>query len=174
MISIVTTSLPIIAPAMGTFGSTDVSYSRTFGSTADPYFCIVTSGQAVPSMAFGITGFFVSYTVSTAGDWPIFNQLASEWRKERGITSSAHKMAMCHSYQRIIGMGPSVVPFILRELKNRGNDPEHWFWALESITGEDPIPKSSYGNTIEMARAWLSWAENQQRLGVGSQMIFHA
>jgi hypothetical protein len=58
--------------------------------------------------------------VSTADDWFLFQMLKKQWYKEKGITSLAVKMALCPSYQKIIGMGPSVVPFILRELKNKG------------------------------------------------------
>src|ERR1022692_4604281 len=68
--------------------------------------------------------------IGTAQDWQRFRTLASNWRNERGITSSATKMAMCPSYQRIIGMGGRAVPFILREMESEGNDPDHWFWAL--------------------------------------------
>jgi hypothetical protein len=99
--------------------------------------------------------------IANAKDWQLFRILAENWRKERGITSSATKMAMCPSYQRIIGMGGSAVPFILREMENEGADPDHWFWALEMITGADPVPGEAYGDTVKMAQAWLSWAEGQ-------------
>jgi hypothetical protein len=68
---------------------------------------------------------------------------------------------MCPSYQRIIGMGGRVVPLILREMENEGDDPDHWFWALEMITGADPVPVEAYGDTVQMAQAWHSWAEGR-------------
>jgi hypothetical protein len=49
----------------------------------------------------------------------------------------------------------------LRELETEGDDPDHWFWALEMITGEDPVPVNAYGNTILMANAWLEWAKGR-------------
>jgi hypothetical protein len=70
-------------------------------------------------------------------------------------------MVMSPSYQRIIGMGGRAVPMILRELENSGDDPDHWFWALEMITGEDPVPVAAYGDTVRMAQAWLSWAQGR-------------
>jgi hypothetical protein len=99
--------------------------------------------------------------VVNAECWQHFRILVENWRKERGITSSATKMTICPSYQRIIGMGGRAVPLILREMENEGDDPDHWFWALEMITGADPVPVEAYGNTVQMAQAWLSWAKGK-------------
>jgi hypothetical protein len=99
--------------------------------------------------------------IATAEDWQRFRILTEKWRKERGAASSVTKIVMCHSYQRIIGMGGRAVPFILREIENEGDDPDHWFWALEMITGADPVPVEAYGDTLQMAQAWLSWAEGR-------------
>jgi hypothetical protein len=59
------------------------------------------------------------------------------------------------AYQQIIGMGVDALPLILRELER---EPDHWFWALEAITGENPVPPTDRGRLNEMARAWLRWA----------------
>ena len=67
-------------------------------------------------------------------------------------------MATCLSYQRVIGMGEKAIPLILRQLENEGDDPDHWFWALQAITREDPVPEDARGDMKEMARAWLDWA----------------
>jgi len=91
----------------------------------------------------------------------LFNSLLTEWHEERGIASSASEMILCPSYQRIIAMGPAAIPLILRQLRNEGDDPDHWFWALEIITGEDPIPEDAYGDTVRMAELWLTWGRRQ-------------
>jgi hypothetical protein len=44
------------------------------------------------------------------------------------------------AYQRIIEMGQPVMPLIFRELER---EPDHWFWALQSITGENPVKLES-------------------------------
>jgi hypothetical protein len=49
-------------------------------------------------------------------------------------------------------MGSRVVPLILRDLRRK---PDHWFWALAAITGEEPIPPEDAGNMQRMAQAWL-------------------
>ena len=88
-----------------------------------------------------------------------FSLLLEIWHRERRFTSSVSNIIKCASYQKIIEMGKSALPLILVQLKQEGNDPDHWFVALETITGEDPIPENAYGNMLKMAEAWLSWAE---------------
>ena len=102
----------------------------------------------------------------TAGRWTFvlgdemeFSLLLEQWRAERGITSSTSDMVACPSYLRIIGMGERALPLILTQIKREGDDPDHWFTALEAITGEDPVSEDAYGNTVKMAAAWLSWAD---------------
>ncbi len=87
-----------------------------------------------------------------------FLGLAERWREERGPTSSTTQMALCPSYQRIIGLGAAVVPLLLRELERR---PDHWFWALKAITDADPVPEPSRGKVGEMAQHWLKWGRAQ-------------
>jgi len=96
---------------------------------------------------------------STAGDWLAFQKLKSDWIKEQGSTSSINESAMCYSYQKIIGMGPKVVPFILSELRRAANEPDQWFWALRVLTGADPISDDDRGDFPKMAETWLKWAD---------------
>ena len=97
----------------------------------------------------------------------LFSQLVKQWNEERGITSSLSKMFMCPSYKKIIKMGGKAVPLILAQLVREGDDPDHWYAALKAITGEDPVPEDAYGDTVQIAKVWLSWAEerNVQYLG---------
>ncbi len=46
------------------------------------------------------------------------------------------------AYQEIIGLGPAVVPLVLRELEQR---PAHWFSALRALTGADPMDPADRG-----------------------------
>lgn len=88
----------------------------------------------------------------------LFLNLAEQWRQERGPASSTTQLALCPSYQRIIGLGAAVVPLLLRELERR---PDHWFWALKAITGADPVRPESRGKVLEMASQWLAWGREQ-------------
>jgi hypothetical protein len=97
-------------------------------------------------------------TCAVISDAALFRLLALQWQEERDATSSITQMATCPSYQRIIGMGEKAIPLIVRQLENEGDDPDHWFWALQALTREDPVPQSARGDMKEMARAWLDWA----------------
>lgn len=63
-------------------------------------------------------------------------------------------MVVNPSYQQIIGMGDNAIPLILHELDRQ---PDHWFWALHSITGADPVHEDCQGNISKMASAWIEW-----------------
>ena len=80
-----------------------------------------------------------------------------KWSEEIKFSSSASDMYMNIYYQRIIGLGPGVVPVLLRELEQR---PNHWFWALHAITGENPVKVEQQGNMASMAEAWIRWGRN--------------
>jgi hypothetical protein len=83
-----------------------------------------------------------------------FEEHARKWSEETAYASSATQIILHPSYQRIIGMGKSALPFIFRDLQGSDRD---WFWALASITGENPVSPHDAGNVPEMSRAWLNW-----------------
>lgn len=91
-------------------------------------------------------------------DHSLFHALRNRWYVERGVTSSTTDLVTCPSYLRIIGMGASALPFILEQLVQEGDDPDHWFAALEAITGANPVGFDDYGDTVAMRRAWFRWA----------------
>jgi hypothetical protein len=84
----------------------------------------------------------------------MFGELAATWREESAFCSSLLEMVTRPSYQRIIGLGRSAIPHILAALSQQ---PDHWFWALKAITGEDPVPPEDRGNLQRMTQAWLIW-----------------
>ena len=85
-----------------------------------------------------------------------FRQLAAQWKDQSRHMSNAAQMAMLPPYQQIIGMGEAVVPLLLEELQR---DPDQWFWALEAITQENPVPPESAGTIRLMAEAWVAWGK---------------
>lgn len=81
-----------------------------------------------------------------------FHELAARWRAETEALSSVQQTVTNHTYQRIIGLGPGVVPLLLEELRR---EPDHWFWALSAVTGENPVrPGSTFDEAVA---AWLEW-----------------
>jgi hypothetical protein len=84
----------------------------------------------------------------------LFAELTEQWKRETRLLSSTSAIAMHPSYQRIIGLGPQVVPLILAEMQR---EPGHWFWALAALTGENPVPPADRGRVAPMTDAWLKW-----------------
>lgn len=85
-----------------------------------------------------------------------FQRLAAEWKQKSQHMSNVAQMAMLRPYQKIIGMGWDAIPFILEELRR---EPDQWFWALEVITEENPVPQESAGKVRQRAEAWIKWGE---------------
>jgi hypothetical protein len=90
-----------------------------------------------------------------------FEQLVTKWRGERGATSSTIDIVLCPSYQSIIAMGEKAIPLILGQMRAEGDDPDQWFWALQVLTGQDPVDEEDEGNFRKMAQAWLGWAAHE-------------
>src|SRR5947209_279660 len=91
-----------------------------------------------------------------------FNRLAVDWKEKSRFLSNTAQMALLRPYQAIIGMGMPVVPLILEELQR---EPDQWFWALEAITEENPVPPEAAGNVRQMAQAWVKWGRQRGLLG---------
>ncbi|MBN3908823.1 MAG: hypothetical protein HWQ35_20405 [Nostoc sp. NMS1] len=87
-----------------------------------------------------------------------FTALVNQWREETCGISSTNQMSMHPAYQQIIGMGKPVIPLLLRELEKKSG---HWFWALKSISREDPVPQEYRGKVKEMTKAWLEWGKQR-------------
>ena len=69
-----------------------------------------------------------------------FRELRNDWKSKTRHLSNTAQISLVFSYQKIIGMGPAVVPLILSELEK---EPDLWFWALEAITDANPVPRAT-------------------------------
>ena len=85
-------------------------------------------------------------------------ELVMAWRNDVRLYSSVSQMVLHPAYQQIIGMGPAVVPLLLRELEQ---SPDHWFWALKAIAGVDPVKPEHRGRVKQMAEDWLRWGREE-------------
>ena len=88
----------------------------------------------------------------------LFSSLADEWRNETAHISSIPRIVMHPAYQQIVGLGRPVIPLILKSMRQ---EPGYWFWALEMIARENPVPPESAGHTRQMKQAWLNWGKEQ-------------
>jgi hypothetical protein len=137
-------------------------------SPADVYLSDQTARLAAPiRRLLGVgreRGASTSFTETEPTSWSAmmlarrFESLAAAWRKECAHLSSVREMVLHPAYQQIIGMGRDAIPFLLRELERQ---PDHWFWALWAITGENPVPPEHRGRLRDMARDWLEWARQR-------------
>jgi hypothetical protein len=83
-----------------------------------------------------------------------FEELALSWSTDTAHLSSPIKLMKHPAYQRIIGLGPPVLPLILKDLAESGR---FWFPALSAITGENPVPDDAAGDIERMTSAWIEW-----------------
>lgn len=90
-----------------------------------------------------------------------FQKLAEEWLAETTFESSPTRMFFHRAYQEIIGMGPQVIPLLLEGLEESSG---HWYWALRSITRENPVPEEFAGDIPKMRDAWLDWGKRRGHL----------
>ena len=87
-----------------------------------------------------------------------FANLVAKWKAESVHMSNTAQMAMLRPYQSIIGMGEPAIPLLLEELRR---EPDQWFWALEAITLENPVPPEAKGRLDLMAQAWIEWGQQK-------------
>ena len=84
-----------------------------------------------------------------------FVVLREKWKEETLFVSSGTILISNSAYKSIIHMGSLTIPWIFREM--RKND-DHWFYALEKITGINPIKPESVGIIEKMKEDWFDWA----------------
>ena len=91
-----------------------------------------------------------------------FESLANEWHDETDMYSSLLKVISHPAYLKIIAMGHSAIPLILREMKL---GPGHWIPAIEALTvdllakGEEPAKGCT--TSSEARAAWVQWGESK-------------
>lgn len=86
-----------------------------------------------------------------------FNELKEIWKNDTRFLSDSNKIINHPAYLEIINMGKQVLPFIIDDMRETNN---HWFVALEIITGVKPVLIAHYGNIPLMVNDWLNWADN--------------
>jgi hypothetical protein len=101
----------------------------------------------------------------SAPSWVQFQALVREWKRASGAMSSISGMSTLTPYRRIIAMGEAAVPWILAQLRAEGEEPDQWFWALQAITGVNPVKPEDQGDFPAMAKAWIQWGKRHGHAG---------
>jgi len=94
--------------------------------------------------------------------------VASEFRKLRlaldrrlGPVGLLRDRLFSAEYAAIVGLGPRVVPLLLKDLQ-RSVQP--WFWALKAITRTDPASDVNPGDFETIAARWIEWGKQKKIL----------
>ena len=83
-----------------------------------------------------------------------FQTLAQKWHKATGYMYNIAKAAEHSAHQQIAALGEPVIPLLLHELEKQ---PDHWFIALHTLTGAQPVPHEHRGRISKMAEHWIEW-----------------
>jgi hypothetical protein len=92
-----------------------------------------------------------------------FRRLEAQWRTDTLVLSDPGKITGHPSMRAIIAMGEDVVPFILRDLRDK---PSLLVWALPEITSENLAPPRVEGGFVKWSvdaqiEAWLRWGRDK-------------
>lgn len=85
-----------------------------------------------------------------------FDFYNSLWKNETMFSSSISEITNNSAYRYIIGLGQEALPLIIKDFKTNDN---HWFYALEALTGQNPIKENHKGIISLMKSDWLEWAQ---------------
>ena len=131
-------------------GSSHPHYRREFllrNSVTDPTGSTVFS---IDPQGFGNRQFVPESSIRH-----IFGHLRDTWKSDTKFESSASKITSHPAYKLIIAMGPSMIPYIIEEVRSGSR---HWYYALRQITGCTP-PNATNLNSDELREIWLRWEE---------------
>jgi hypothetical protein len=82
-----------------------------------------------------------------------FASLVRDWKRDTEDYSVIAKRYRHHAYKAILDMKERAVPMILNELRR---EPDHWFAALEQLTGKNPARQAK--TFYEAVDLWIAWA----------------
>ncbi|MCY4276580.1 MAG: DEAD/DEAH box helicase family protein [Gammaproteobacteria bacterium] len=90
-----------------------------------------------------------------------FTELADRWERDTVFMSNSSRAVKHPAHREIISMGESVVPLLMERIQENLDGKReaggHWFYALHSITGANPVKHSERGNIQAVEEAWLEW-----------------
>lgn len=95
---------------------------------------------------------------AAAGKSMAFKHHCEAWKSDTEYVSSLHEKYLHPSYASIIGMGAQALPYILESMKK---EPDDWFYALRSITGDNPVTNDMTGDMRRMTAAWIEWGASR-------------
>ncbi len=135
-----------------------IEYAQPYGVTNEAIFSTISFSNALND--FVGHSLLISKKIENA-KFKEFIKLKEEWNDETLFASSATEIISNSAYKKIISKGIEVLPWIMRDLI-KTND--HWFYALEQITGENPINPLNIGIVEAMKKDWVEWSKDNNIL----------
>jgi hypothetical protein len=90
-----------------------------------------------------------------------FRRLSAQLNERFAGRALLTQRLFSEEYTAIIGLGPRVVPFLLRDLQKAVSP---WFWALRALTRSDPAKNVNPGDFVAVAACWIQWGKDQNIL----------
>jgi hypothetical protein len=137
---------------MSTFYRTE--YSKPIGLTTEASTLSINFSNAMDSY---VGKSIVIQNKLETQEFKRFLILKEKWESETLFVSNGSLIISNSAYKNIINIGGMAIPWIFREMKKNDN---HWFYALEKITGKNPIKNENIGIISKMKDDWLNWGEN--------------
>lgn len=88
-----------------------------------------------------------------------FERLVRQWKSDLAVESSATRITSHPAYLEVMKMGKRVVPLILADISTHGT--RHWGWALQCLTGVNPVSSEDIGRLARQNMHWLAWGRSQ-------------
>jgi hypothetical protein len=85
-----------------------------------------------------------------------FNALADAWDDHNLGSPKIDYRSL--SVLQIIGMGPNVIPFLIKRLESGET---RWIFALKCITGEEAESPDMRGDANQVIDSWSNWWKRQ-------------
>ena len=92
-----------------------------------------------------------------------FNSIKEMWWSETKNISIPSEKYKNKYYQEIINFGKNIIPYLLEDLDTPNGD---WIYALNKITGENPVKSENIGQFHKMKQDWINWSKNRKELSV--------
>ena len=87
-----------------------------------------------------------------------FQALADQWQEETGMFSLHYQAARHPAYQKILDLGPAIIPLILEYMTNHGG---HWEQILITLSSENPMRPEEAGKVAKNRQRWLEWGRQK-------------
>lgn len=87
-----------------------------------------------------------------------FENLKNLWLEETKLSSNVFMTLSHPAHLNIIKLGKIILPYIFEDLSINKN---HWFFALSSITGVNPVQSTSVGDLDKIKQDWLAWGRQE-------------